>query len=284
MRVCSPGGGVCSRRHLIIVALQHAITLLIFACFLTTNVAFASTKAWGLWHRVRKGDTVWGIANKYQVSVRSVLRANQIRSARRLHVGKKLFIPGVVPSQQIDGTWHRIKSGDTLWALAKKHRVSVKSLMSANNLKSATKLQVNETIFIPHSGATGFSSPLRIPLVMTSDYGYRWHPIHKKRRFHHGIDFRVKTKYRVYASKAGKVVRAGWYGGYGNVVVIEHTGGYTTWYGHLSAIRVKVGQKVRHGRVIGLSGRSGHATGPHLHFEIRWKGKSVHPANYIRIP
>jgi murein DD-endopeptidase MepM/ murein hydrolase activator NlpD len=284
MTACPPDGSLYPRWRFFIAKAQYVVTLLIFICLLTTDAAVASTKAWGLWHRVRKGDTVWEIANKYQVSIRSILRANQIASARRLSIGKKLFIPGVVSSQQIDGTWHRIKSGDTLWAFARKHHVSVKSLMHVNNLKSSTTLQVNKTIFIPNPGATGFTAPLRVPLIVTSDYGYRWHPISGKRRFHHGVDFRVKRRYRVYASKVGTVVRAGWYGGYGNVVVIKHTGGYTTWYGHLSTIRIKVGQKVRRGQVVGLSGRSGHATGPHLHFEIRWKGKSVHPANYLRMP
>ena len=260
------------------------VILLILICLLATDTALAATNAWGLWHRVRRGDTVWGIANRYQVSVRSILRANKIGSARRLAVGKKLFIPGVIPSQQIDGIWHTIKRGDTLWALARKHKVSVENLMHINSLKSATRLQVNTRVFIPNSNAAGFTSPLRVPLTVTSDYGYRWHPIFKRRKFHHGIDFRVKRGYHVYASKAGKVVRAAWYGGYGNVVVIEHAGGYRTWYGHLSTIRIKVGQNVRSGRVVGLSGSSGHATAPHLHFEIRWKGKSVNPFHYIRLP
>lgn len=103
-------------------------------------------------------------------------------------------------------------------------------------------------------------------------------------KFHHGIDLGVRPRTRVYAARSGKVIRAGWYGGYGNVVVIKHDEDYTTRYGHLSKIRVKVGQRVTPQQIIGLSGSSGHATGPHLHFEIRWKGDSVDASRYIRLP
>ena len=78
-------------------------------------------------------------------------------------------------------------------------------------------------------------------------------------------------------------MRAGWDPGYGNIVVVEHFGGYKTVYGHLSIIYVKVGQRMKKGQVLALTGNSGYSTGPHLHFEIRWKDKSVDPRRYIRL-
>ena len=100
---------------------------------------------------------------------------------------------------------------------------------------------------------------------------------------HEGIDFRAATGTRVYASRAGKVIFAGRKGGYGKVVGIEHEDDFTTWYGHLSRIRVKNGQWVSQGKVIGLSGNTGISTGPHLHFEIRYKGRSEKPTQYLTI-
>ena len=280
MVVCLP----CDRHSRMWRFLIHGLILLISTCLVAIDTGSASDKAWGIWHRVRSGDTVWGIADKYQVSVNSILRANQIQSARRLSVGKKLFIPRVMPSQQVDGTWYKIKKGDTLWAISRKYDVTVKSLMYVNKLRSATRLKVNTEVFIPNPDAVGFHTPMRIPLTVSSGYGYRRHPISRTRKFHHGVDLRAKLGTRVYAAKPGRIVRAGWCGGYGNVVVIEHGGGYTTWYGHLSTIWARVGKRVRRGQVIGLSGSSGHATGPHLHFEVRWKDKSVDASRYVQIP
>jgi len=241
-------------------------------------------KAWGQWHRIRRGDTVWGIANRYQVSVEAILRANRIASVKRLPVGGDLFIPGLVPSEETDGIWHKIRKGDTLWDISRANGVTVKTLMHVNKLRSATRLQVGTTLFVPSPNTTGFRSPLPVALEVTSSYGYRLHPISRKRAFHHGVDFRARPGTRVYAAKSGKVARSGWYGGYGNVVVIEHPGEYATWYGHLSKIWVKAGQTVKRGQVVGTSGSSGYATGPHLHFEIRWKDKSVDAVPYLSMP
>ncbi len=278
---CSSSAGLYSRPRLSFTS--AIVTILIF--FYSTDVTLAATsQAWGLWHNVRKGDTVSGIARKYNVSVRSIYSANRIHSPRRLNIGRKLFIPGVAPSQRIDGNWYKVKTGDTLYGIGRKHNVSWRSIMSANpKLKSPHMIQPKQKFFIPNPHAIGFKAPLHSRLTVTSDYGYRRHPISKRLKFHHGTDFRAKSRTLVYASKSGRVVRAKWDRGYGRVVVIEHTGGYTTWYGHLSAIRVKAGQKVKREQVIGLSGSSGHATGPHLHFEIRWKGKSVDSSRYIQM-
>ena len=111
--------------------------------------------------------------------------------------------------------------------------------------------------------------------VVTSTFGSRWG------RMHEGIDVGVPIGTTVRASRAGQIVTAGWVGGYGNCVIIDHGDGVCTRYGHLSQFTVSVGQYVNQGDQIALSGNTGRSTGPHLHFEIRVGGEAVDPAPYL---
>ncbi|KKM10307.1 hypothetical protein SY88_14740 [Clostridiales bacterium PH28_bin88] len=116
---------------------------------------------------------------------------------------------------------------------------------------------------------------------ITSDYGWRTHPILKIRSFHAGIDIAAPTGTNVVASEAGKVIFTGWYGAYGNAVVVDHGGGVTTTYSHLSKILVKEKEQVTRGQVVGKVGSTGLSTGPHLDFSVRINGKSVSPWDYL---
>lgn len=111
--------------------------------------------------------------------------------------------------------------------------------------------------------------------TLTSGYGARWGTIHK------GIDWGVPVGTACRASRAGTVVSAGWSGGYGYCVVIDHGDGVRTRYAHLSSIQVSNGQYVNQGDVIALTGNTGDSTGPHVHFEIIVNGTAVNPANYL---
>lgn len=129
----------------------------------------------------------------------------------------------------------------------------------------------------------GFIKPIAGPI--TSPYGWRVHPIFKSRTFHSGIDIGGASNGAVQASNSGKVIYAGWYGGYGKVVIIDH-GVYngskiTTLYAHLNAWTVNVGQYVSRGQTIGREGSTGYSTGPHLHFEVRVNGQTRNPLSYI---
>ncbi|MFC1595875.1 murein hydrolase activator EnvC family protein [Candidatus Margulisiibacteriota bacterium] len=112
---------------------------------------------------------------------------------------------------------------------------------------------------------------------VSSSYGYRRHPIFRVVRFHSGLDLAANRGTPVKAADNGEVVFSGLWGGYGKAIIIDHGNGYSTVYAHLSHIYVKKGQVVTKKNRIGLVGSSGYATGPHLHFEIRRKGKTMNP-------
>ncbi|MBR6637895.1 MAG: M23 family metallopeptidase, partial [Lachnospiraceae bacterium] len=112
---------------------------------------------------------------------------------------------------------------------------------------------------------------------VTSNYGWRaW-----QGKTHTGIDYGISTGTKVMASCGGKVIQAGWNGGYGYCITIQHANGIKTRYAHLSKIYVSVGQYVNQGERIALSGNTGNSTGPHLHFEVIVNGKTVDPRKYL---
>jgi murein DD-endopeptidase MepM/ murein hydrolase activator NlpD len=121
--------------------------------------------------------------------------------------------------------------------------------------------------------ASGFIWPANG--VLTSGFGWRWG------RMHEGIDIAVPTGTPVVASAAGVVIVAGWVGGYGNLVVVDHGGGIATAYGHNSSFAVGAGQSVAQGHVLAYAGSTGHSTGPHIHFEVRINGSPVDPLGYL---
>lgn len=127
---------------------------------------------------------------------------------------------------------------------------------------------------------TGVMS-LPVDAPVTSGFGYRVHPILGYRRFHAGIDFGASYGTVIRAADSGTVIFAGWYGGYGRAVIIDHGNNLTTLYGHTSEVYVTEGQAVQRGQPIAAVGATGLATGPHLHFEVRVNGEPVDPANYL---
>ncbi len=115
----------------------------------------------------------------------------------------------------------------------------------------------------------------------TSGFEMRLHPIYKKRIHHDGIDIGSGTGSPIYAAGAGKVILAGWNGGYGKCIIISHGNGFKTVYGHLSAINVKEGDWVKKGQTIGKMGNTGTSTSSHLHFEVRINDVAVEPTQFL---
>jgi murein DD-endopeptidase MepM/ murein hydrolase activator NlpD len=116
---------------------------------------------------------------------------------------------------------------------------------------------------------------------ITSDFGMRMHPIFKRYRKHPGVDFAAKMGAPIYAAADGIVTLSQHNGGYGNCVFIDHIYGFETRYGHMQKILVRRGQRVKRGDKIGLVGKTGIATAPHLHFEVHYAGKEVNPRHYF---
>jgi len=145
------------------------------------------------------------------------------------------------------------------------------------NIKRAQVDRLNRTLALV---------PYRKPVVgeveFTSGFGVRSDPFLGRPAMHTGLDFRAQTGDPVRATANGKVVSAGWSGGYGRMVEIDHGNGLSTRYGHLSEIDVKVGDSIRIGQVIGEVGSTGRSTGPHLHYETRIDGEAVDPQKFLR--
>ncbi len=121
-----------------------------------------------------------------------------------------------------------------------------------------------------------------VPGGISSGYGYRRHPVHGVFLFHTGVDIGARHGYPIMAAAEGRVVQTGWLGGYGNVVRIYHRDGISTLYAHCSEVLVNVGDYVTKGSIIARVGRSGTATGPHLHYEVHVHDRTVDPEVFYR--
>ncbi len=124
------------------------------------------------------------------------------------------------------------------------------------------------------SGTGTFAYPMRT-YTITSRFGMRWGKMHT------GVDFAASWGTKIYAADGGTVTFAGWKGGYGNLVIVDHGGFYQTYYAHCSEMLVKEGDSVYQGQNIALCGSTGNSTGPHLHFEVRYKGDPYNPLDYL---
>lgn len=231
-------------------------------------------------YEVTQGDTLGSIANKFNISVETILWANDLNSKSSIKVGQKLVI---LP---VSGLSYKVKKGDTVSGLAEKFNVTEDDIVSFNKTEN-NRLIIGETIIIP-----GAKMPARQTNSLSNinknnskvndekhqvSVGNMLRPINgiKTQGIHgyNGVDFGAPIGTSVYAAMSGVVtlVRGGdsWNGGYGNYIVIKHNNGTQTLYAHLDSIGVNMGQKVDRGDFIGKSGNTGRSTGPHLHFEVR---------------
>jgi murein DD-endopeptidase MepM/ murein hydrolase activator NlpD len=140
--------------------------------------------------------------------------------------------------------------------------------------------------YLTHLVNTVAFTPMGYPRIssMTSGFGFRSDPFNSAHaEFHPGIDFQGNKGDMAKCTANGRVVFAGWSGGYGNCVRVQHANGFETLYGHLSRITVKVGQDVAVGEKVGEVGSTGHSTGTHLHYEVRKDGKPVNPVKFLTL-
>ena len=163
--------------------------------------------------------------------------------------------------------------------------------VGGNGNAEAAKLTDSETYslydeYLDRLVHTVAFTPMGYPRIssLTSFFGYRSDPFNSAHaEFHPGIDFKGNRGDDARCTANGRVVSAGWYGGYGNCIRIAHANNFETLYGHLSRITVKVGQEVTVGQKVGEIGSTGHSTGNHLHYEIRKDGKAVNPIKFLTL-
>ena len=260
-------------------------------------------------HTVQKGESFWTIARNYDVTVSELQQLNPEVNPNRLKIGQVLNLNCLEPLINVVVVKEITVEESIAYATEYKetanlYRGETQVVKRGTNGKKMVTYEVKETngatlekttlnevvISEPVSAvvnkgtkAVALSSRsgdgiLNWPMSgkITSPYGTR------SSGFHSGIDIGGKIGRGVYSAAGGKVVLASWYYAYGNCIVVDHGNGMKTRYAHLSAYKVKVGDTVERGQLIGLCGNTGRSTGPHLHFEVIVNGSTKNPINYLK--
>lgn len=252
-------------------------------------------------HTVQSGETIGNIAQRYSVSIETILWANSLTARSYIRPGDKLKI---LPTT---GVMHKVQRGDTVGKIARKYSAKEEDIIRVNQLKpNGTDIIIGEELIVPNGKpiaavvvprqTSQINNPVRgvisaPPPSVSAPAGsnYVW-PTAVRRITqyfglrHTGVDIAGPIGTPLYAAKAGTVIRSqcGWNGGYGCYVILDHGGGVTTLYAHASKLYVSVGEDVEQGQVLALMGSTGRSTGPHIHFEVRVNGKRDNPLKYVR--
>lgn len=241
-------------------------------------------------YTVVEGDMVGTLADRFGLKSATILAANDMGPNDYLSIGQKLIIPSV------DGVIYKVSRGDTLWDIALDTGVEQDEIIKANPEVDPSALQIGQVLLVPgaepqarrgmvasaRSGG-GTSRTIRSfdnwPAYgpVTSEFGNRVHPVYGTQHWHDGLDLGVPSGTPLRAVTGGTVTMAGWFGGYGITVRVDHGGGVVTQYSHMSSVEVSVGQRVSANQLVGYSGNTGVSTGPHLHFMVIQGGTPVDP-------
>jgi murein DD-endopeptidase MepM/ murein hydrolase activator NlpD len=230
---------------------------------------------------IRRGDTLTGLAVKYNLRVDTLVSCNAIVDSRGIREGQSLRIPNQ------DGLLYTLRQGESLASIAGRYGIPEDLILQINRISA---LYPGRTIFLPGarmdaeelSRINGDLYGLPVRGSVSSPFGLRENPFTGEATYHHGVDFAVPYGSPVVASRAGTVAFSG-HGDpvAGNYVIISHGGGVRTYYFHLSSIGVQCGQKLAQGQFLGRSGDSGEVTGAHLHFGISRNGVYFNPLSVL---
>jgi murein DD-endopeptidase MepM/ murein hydrolase activator NlpD len=265
---------------------------------------------------VEDGDTLWGISEETGYEVDEIVEANPDIDPDRVHTGDVLSLNDIEPfvhvktteivtkDESIDYETIEKKSGEIYEGRTKvetegrkgertvtleQTKVNGEVVESRELSSEVLRAPEDEVVLVGTKerdgwyyteGGGSLGRPLR-SLSVSSEFGWRTHPISGANRQHTGVDFRAAPGTSVYSAEDGTVATAGWNGGYGNLVTVNHGGGVVTYYAHLSSIGVSPGERVGRGQRVGRVGSTGSSTGPHLHFEVRIGGAPQNPMSYL---
>lgn len=258
---------------------------------------------------VQKGDTLYSIARRYNVPIRDMIEANGLRPPYTLNIGRVLKMP--------NARFHIVEKGDTVYNISKRYDVDMRSLSKLNNIAAPYALRIGQRLVIPGSVVSSSTTPTTARKAATASKTSSWKassakkktsqtttttvkkrtskfawpvqgkvvsnfgPIAKGRN-NDGINIKAPLGTPVKAADAGTVAYAGnELRGFGNLILIKHSGGWMTAYAHNDRILVRKGQKVKKGEKISTVGSTGGVSTPQLHFEIRAGKKAVNPKAYL---
>lgn len=252
-------------------------------------------------HSVQEGETISTISQKYNLAPETIYWENNLTDKSTIKPGDRLRI---LP---VDGIRHKVAKGETIYTIAKKYGLGdseadaqpivsfpFNTFADDSNFALATGQYIfipggikpqpqapvaargRQVITTPNAGAVSATGNFVWPAAGYISQGFYWG--------HRAIDIASRGGGPILAADAGTVVVAGWVdnSGYGNRVMVDHGNGTVTLYAHLSVVRVKVGQTVNKGDVLGDMGSTGRSTGVHLHFEIRQGGGQLNPMSFLR--
>ena len=261
---------------------------------------------------IKSGDNFWNLSKAHQLTVSELEILNPDVNPDKIFPGDILVVKPLNPVLDViaelentitESIPFRVehKKDNTMYKNQKKlikegvegEKEVVYDITLLNGYQSSLKVKSEKTTKQPSNALVRIGTKITVSRGgrvnygvvsgkrISSLYGYRIHPITGKRLFHDGLDIAANHGNAVYAYTDGRVVQAGWNGGYGISILLDHGNGLRTRYAHLSRLNVRVGQRVQTGQKIGAVGSTGNSTGPHLHFEVIKNGKTQNPLNYI---
>jgi murein DD-endopeptidase MepM/ murein hydrolase activator NlpD len=227
-------------------------------------------------HVVAPGETLSHIAARYNVTVSALMSLNNITNPNFIRPGQTLVLAAAKQT-------HAVTSGETLSAIAARYAVTLSGLIQENGITNPDRLSVGQILTIPQSKLETLASR------SVSTYSMIWPVIGRissyfgprGKEMHTGLDVAAPTGTPIKAVRAGRVETAGWIGGYGQTVVLNHGDGLKTLYAHASRLLVKAGERVNQGHIIARVGSTGYSTGPHVHFEVRVGDSFKDPLRYL---
>ena len=225
----------------------------------------------GIFYTLKDGETVEEVAKRYRVRMTTVRLVNEGIDVTKLKANDEIFLPGAKPE-----ALREIKPAPKLASTPKPE--PKKAVKTPEPQKTASKPERRQSGEVAVR-RTGFRWPVMGRI--NSPFGWRTHPVTRRRDFHTGIDIKAARNDPIKAAGSGHVVYSGWMGGYGKVLVIEHSNGQSTLYAHCSTLLAGKGASVSSGQLVAKIGTTGRSTGPHLHFEVRNGNSPVNPIKYL---